>query len=340
MLNPKIGDGVYQHVLDRLILYESRSSEGFEMKGFRLSVVWILLPVCMIALIAEASNPVQTVDLNRIGALYGPDIARIYREDLAMPKVTLDSEPLPLLRYRRDPSPCNALFIRENPEMAEECNKARETITIENRYQNKLNVHILDGRINSIDFNIPIDDTDPLKNRKVVLLHDSLVVHDNVMERYSHNHAKIYFFPVAAPRVSLDESHNLIISFGADYIKFSAEDFRKTVCRGFVWKARPKYYRNGTRSVPDIAYRGNQPYMTTVNWSYPPLNGFLDVYNRSKKIGRIPTAFLYQEGKNQRAKPLFTETGLLNYLKSMQADDGIKKRYGPAVQKAIEGLLD
>jgi hypothetical protein len=161
------------------------------------------------------------------------------------------------------------------------------------------------------------------------------------MKRYSHNHAKIYFFPNATPRVAFDKTQNLIISVGEhDYIKFMAEDFRKTECSGFVWRTRPTFYRNGTRSVPDIAYRGDQPYMTTVNWSYPPLNGFLELYNRSKKLGRIPASFLYQKRKHQRAKPLFTETGLLNYLKIMQTDEKIKKRYGPGIQKAIEGLLD
>ncbi len=301
----------------------------------------ILLALCIVFFSFNVSHSDQTVDVNLIEGIYGPDIGRIYREVAGMPLLAFHSEPLPKLRYRRDASPCNALFVRENPEMAEECNKARETITFENKYKKKLSARILGGKINSIEFNIPIDDKNPLKSRKVVLLHNSLVVHDNVMERYSHNHAKIYFFPLATPRVEFDLNHNLIISFGSDdYIQFAAQDFRKTDCRGFVWRARPRFYRNGTRSVPDIDYRGDQPYMTTVNWSYPPLNGFLDLYNHSKKIGSIPTSFLYQKRKDQRAKPLFTENGLLNYLKSMQTDERMKKRFGSEIQAAIEGLLN
>lgn len=311
------------------------------MKRFYLSVFWILVSLCLMPRIAEASSSSQAMALDRMQKVYGPDIVRIYRQVERMPRFSLYSDPLPVLRYRRDKSPCNALFVRENPEMAEECSKARETITIENRYHKKLMVHLLAAKINSIEFNIPIDDTDPLISRKVILLHGSLIVHDNVMKRYSFNHAKIYYFPIATPRVEIDRFHNLIISFGNDdYIKFMANDFRKTESRGFVWHLRPKFYRNGTRSVPDVVYQGDQPYMTTVNWSYPPLNGFLDVYNHSKKIGRIPASFLYQKRNKQRAKPLFAETGLLNYLKIMQADKKIKKRYGSGIQKTIEELLN
>jgi len=281
------------------------------------------------------------MDPDRMRKVYGPDIASIYRRVEQLPRFSLYSDPLPVLRYHKDKSPCNALFVLENPEMAVECSKARETLTIENKYQKKLRVHILAGKINSIEFTIPMDDTDPLKTRKVVLLQGSLIVHDNVMERYSFNHAKIYYFPTATPCVEIDASHNLTISFGSeDYIRFAASDFRKTESRGFVWRLRPKFYRNGTRSIPDVAYRGDQPYMTTVNWSYPPLNGFLDVYNHSKKIGCIPVSFLYQKGKKQRAKALFAETGLLNYLKNMETDEKIKKRFGSEIQKIIEGLLN
>jgi hypothetical protein len=311
------------------------------MKRFCIGLFWIPLAIFTTAFIAEASGSNQTIDFNRMREIYGPQIVRVYRQVKGVPLFSLNSEPLPVLQYRRDATPCNALFVRENPEMAEECHKPRETICIENKFQKKLSVGILDGNINSIDFNIPIDDTDPLKSRKVVLLHGSLIVHDNVMKRYSHNHAKIYFFPMGTPCAAFDKAHNLIISFGAhDYIKFMAEDFRKTECRGFVWRARSKFYRNGTRSVPDIDYRGAQPYMTTVNWSYPPLDGFLDLYNHSKKVGRIPTAILYQKRKNQRAEPLFKAAGLLNYLKGMYANERIKKRYGLEVQKSIEKLLN
>ena len=32
---------------------------------------------------------------------YGPDVARIYRQVEGLPQFALDSEPLPVLRYRR-----------------------------------------------------------------------------------------------------------------------------------------------------------------------------------------------------------------------------------------------
>ena len=311
------------------------------MKRFFFSVSLFLVPACMIAFIAEAANSGQTIDMNLIRRAYGPDISRVYRQVAGMPRFAFDSQPLPVLRYRKDKSACNELFLRENPEMAEECNKTRETVSLANRYQKKLTVHILDGKINSIDFNIPLNERDSSKSRKVILLQDSLIVHDIVMERYSHNHAKIYFFPTGTPRVELDSAHNLIVAIGADdYVKFLADDFRKTECRGFAWSARTKFYRNGSRSVPDIDYRGDQPYMTTVNWSYPPLDGFLDLYNHSQKVGRLPASLLFQKCKDQRAKPLFTDTGLLNYLKRMHSEESVKKHYGLEIPRFIEMLLN
>ena len=310
------------------------------MKRFCFSAFQILLVFILASFAAEAAASNERIDIDLMQERYGPTIARIYREIEGMPRLALNSEPLPVLRYRKEKSPCNELFLRENPEMAEECNQSRETVTIENRFQKKLSVHISNGKINSMDFDIPIDSTDPLKVRKVLLLDGSLVVHDIVMQRYSHNLARIYFFPMGALGVELDEMHNLIISFGAnDYIKFMAQDFRRTECQGFIWRSRSTFYRNRTRALPDIGYRGDQPYITTVNWTYPPLDGFLDLYRHSKQIGRIPASFLYQKQKDQRAKPLFAKTGLLKYLKRVNTDERIKKRYGPEIQEAVEKLL-
>ncbi|MFO7985162.1 MAG: hypothetical protein R6U38_04815 [Desulfatiglandaceae bacterium] len=310
------------------------------MKRFYLSVFSALLLTCATALMVEVSNADRPVDIRLIQEKYGSDIVQIYRNVEGMPRFD-DSDPLPVLQYRRNESPCNDLFIRENPEMAEKCNRTREIVTIENRYQKKLTVHIVGGKLESIEFNIPMGNPNPLKTRKVTLLHGSLIVHDIVMNHYSHNHAKIYFFPTSGPRIEFDENHNLIISFGArDYIKFMAEDFRRTKCRGFRWRAGSVFYRKGTRSLPDIAYQGEQPYMTTVNWSYPPLDGFLDLYNDTQKVGRIPTSILYQKQKKLRAKPLFTETGLLGYLKDIYAGERVKCSYSPEIQRCIQKLLN
>ena len=313
--------------------------EGSGMKLPYVSVLSALLLMLSTVLMAEGSSCRQPVDTQLIQERFGADIARIYRNVEGMPRFSA-AEPLPTLRYRQNESPCNALFIRENPEMAERCNQTRETITIENRYQKTLTVHIVGGELESIDFNIPIDDTDPLKTRKVMLLHGSLIVHDVVLEEYSHNHAKIYFFPTSDLRVALDRNHNLLISLGScDYIKFMARDFTQTECRGFRWRARSNFYRNGRRSLPDIAYQGEQPCMMTTNWSYPPLDGFLHLYNHAHKVGRIPTSILYQKRKDLRAKPLFTETGLLGYLENIYAGERVKCRYTPEIQRSIRRLL-
>jgi hypothetical protein len=304
-----------------------------------LLAVQVLLPALLILLPAAASLSVPAMNPERVLDVYGPEIAGYYRNVEGMPAFAVDSEPLPDIRLRREDSPCNDLFLRENPEMEDECQKSRETIVFENMYHKRVQVHLLDGRINSIDFNIPLDDADPMQIRNVILLHGSLVVHDIVLEQYSRNHAKIFYFPMGAPRVEFDKKHNLLLTFGPDdYIRFMADDFRKTECRGFVWKPGSILYPNKTRAVPDIEYQGDQPYMATVNYSYPPLDGYLDLYRKSKKLGRIPTSFLYQKCKYQRAKPLFKDLGLLDYLKKMINEEGLENQYGPGVREYIETL--
>jgi len=186
-----------------------------------------------------------------------------------------------------------------------------------------------------------MDAADPLKNRKVTLMHGSLIVHDIVLKCYSHNHAKIYFFPTASPRVAFDRDHNLTVFFGScDYIKFAAQDFSPMDSWCFRWGARSLFYRNGTRSIPDVDYTGQLPCMMTINWSYPPLDGFLDLYNQTEKVGRIPTSILYQKQKDCRTKPLFEKSGLLDYLKDIYAGKKIECRYSPEVQRSIRRLLN
>ena len=225
--------------------------------------------------------------------------------------------------------------------MAQKCHQTRETLIIENRYHKRVTVHIVGGRVKSIAFNIPMNERDPLKCRKVTLLHGSLIVHDLVLNNYSHNHAKIYFFPNGYPRVELDKHHNLMISFGShDYIRFEADDFRHATCRGFKWNTRSLLYRNKTRSVPDIAYLGDQPCMMTTSWSYPPLDGFLDLFNHATKVGRIPTSILYEKRKDLRAEPRFTESGLSAYLKNICSDKRTRYRYSTDVRRSIQQLLN
>lgn len=303
----------------------------------RLSTALVLFAAIVSILPAGEGFSHAAMNPERVLDAYGPEIAGYYRRLEGMPGFSMDAEPLPDIRIRREDSPCNELFLRENPEMEDECKKTRETIVFENMYHKRLQVHLLDGRINSMDFNIPLDDADPMKIRKVMLLHGSLVVHDIVLERYSRNHAKIYYFPMGAPRVQFDKAHNLLLTFGPeDSIRFTADDFRKTQCRGFVWK--PESILSETRAVPDVEYRGDQPYMATVNYSYPPLDGYLNLYRQSRKLGSIPTSFLYQKCKNQRARPLFKDVGLFGYLKKMIRDKELESRYGPQIRDCIEEL--
>ena len=294
--------------------------------------------ICL--LFADAVSADSTKNLDLVKKVYGPNIAAVYKTVNGMPGFESGSDKLPDIVYRRDPMPCNELFLRENPEMAHECSKVRETLAFVTQYRRKLQVHIKGGEIEFVDFSIPLDQRDPSKSRNVILLDGSLIVHDRVLDQYSRNHAKIYYFPYGPPVVRFDRDNDLILRFGdEDYIKFNAQNFRKTEAHGFVWTPQTTYYRNGTRSIPNVRYQGAQPYMMTANWSYPPLDGFLDLYDGDEKLGRIPTSFLYQKLKNDRARPLFKKTGLLNYLRYQSRDGSIKRRYGRQTDQSIKRML-
>jgi hypothetical protein len=244
-----------------------------------------------------------------------------------------------VIRYYKEDSPCNEIFLRENPEMAEDCRKVREHLTFVNKYQKSLRVHLKDGIIESTDFKIRLDDKDFMKTRDIILLNSALIVHDTLLERYSQNHAKIFHFPEAVPFFEFDGDHNLILHVGEDFIKFQAEDFRKTESLGFHVSSKPKYYRNGTRAIPDVSYNGRQFHMVATNWSYPPLTGYFTLYDGSKRIGKVPTALLYKKMKNDRALPLFQKSGLLEYLASQRKAGRLTKRYGTDIRKFVDGLL-
>jgi len=273
---------------------------------------------------ANAIDDVLLASINRgakqfdsIQKHFGADIARVFKTVPGMPAFDPDSDVKLKILYSRDDNPCNEIFLEENPEMAEDCKKPRETITFINRYGKKVRVDIKGGEIVSTGLRVPLDPKNPLFCRDVILLHNALIVHDCVLKKYSDNHAKIYHFPGIIPFVEFDRGQNVIFRFGnVDYIKFFAEDFRKTECQGFKLSCQPTFYRNGTRAIPDINYEGNNLHMVTTNWSYPPLSGDFIVYNCKKQIGKVPVSLLYQRLKNDRACPRFKEEGLLCYLQN------------------------
>jgi len=245
-----------------------------------------------------------------------------------------------MIYYRRDDKPCSEIFLRENPDMAEDCKKVREELTFVNKHKNAVRVHIKGGKITSTEITTSFEEKSAVKTRGVIILHDALIIHDCVMDRYSRNLAKIYHFPGVKPSLAFDTNHNLLLRIGkTDTITFLADDFRKTKAQGFKMTCNPKYRQKGTRAIPDVSYIGNRPHMVAVNWSYPPLTGHFTLYSGSKRIGQVPTSLLYKRLKNDRAQPLFAEEGLFNYLRKRYQDGTLKKRYGDAAHKFVEALI-
>jgi len=114
--------------------------QGAKMKTLWFCICAILLFTSLTSRFTEASSSDPPVDCDRIRDRFGPDIARLYRTVECLPQFA-NVEPLPMVTYRKDKSPCNELFIQENPEMAEACRRTRETLTIENRFQKGVTVH-------------------------------------------------------------------------------------------------------------------------------------------------------------------------------------------------------
>jgi hypothetical protein len=281
------------------------------------------------------------MNLRKIRDIYGFYIARFYETIRGLPLFDVESKEKFKIAYRRDESPCSEIFLRENPDMAEDCKKVRDELTYVNKYGNIVRVNIKDGRIVSTKITTSFDKKNPLKNRTVILLHDALIVHDLVMDRYSRNLAKIYHFPGVQPSVEFDRNHNVLLRIGnRDLIRFDAKDFRQAESLGFKLSAKPRLIRNGTRAMPDISYLGKLPHMVAVNWSYPPLTGHFTLYRGSKQIGKVPTTLLYRPLTKGRAQPLFEEEGLLNYLRRKYKDGSLKKRYGIAIHKSVGTLID
>jgi hypothetical protein len=271
---------------------------------------------------------------------FGADVARLYANVDGLPVFDPSGNKGLKIRYRREKNPCSRIFLKENPDMAEECRKVQEELTFKNQHRKKLKVQMKDGKIASIRISTSYDGKDPVKSRDVILLNDAFIVHDTVLDRYSQNHAKIYHFVGVRPCVEFDRENNVFVRFGErDFIKFYAHNFRKTECQGFRLSCKPKFYRNGTRAIPDVSYVGDIPHMMTTNWSYPPLSGYFTLYDGPKKVGKMPATFLYKRLSNDRALPLFAQEGLYNYLKRSCKDGSLKARHGNAVNRSVETLL-
>jgi hypothetical protein len=311
----------------------------FDMKHRAILITSL---VCLVFFTAPsfALGAAGTIDVAKLKKLYGPYVARIYQNVPGLPLFDVESKDKLMIYYRRDDKPCSEIFLRENPDMAEDCKKVREELTYVNKHKNAVRVHIKGGKVTSTEITTPFEEKSPIKTRGVIILHDALIVHDCVMDRYSRNLATIYHFPGVKPSLEFDKNHNLLLRIGqSDLIKFQAENFRKTDAQGFRLTCNPKYRQKGTRAVPDISYLGKRPHMVTVNWSYPPLTGHFTLYSGSKRIGKVPTSLLYKRLKNDRAQPLFADEGLYNYLKRRYEDGTLKKRYGEAAHQFVETLI-
>ena len=182
------------------------------MRRFIFPVILTSGMICLLFVDAVSANSKKNLDL--LKKVYGPNIAAVYKTVNGMPGFESGSDKLPDIVYRRDLKPCNELFLRENPEMADECSKVRETLAFVTQYRRKLQVHIKGGEIEFVDFSIPLDPRDPSKSRNVILLDGSLIIHDRVLDQYSSNHAKIYYFPYGPPVVRFDRDNDLILRFG------------------------------------------------------------------------------------------------------------------------------
>jgi hypothetical protein len=301
--------------------------------------------ICLALLLTPSfsweATDISAMNLRKMRNIYGFYIARFYQTVKGLPLIDLESKDKLVIAYRREDSACNEIFLRENPDMAEDCKKVREELTFVNKHRNIVRVHIKGGKILSTKITTSFDEKRLVKNRAVILLHDALIVHDSVMDRYSRNLAKIYHFPGVKPRVEIDRNHNVLLRIGnKDLIRFDAKDFRQTESQGFKLTDKPILRQNGTRAMPDISYLGKRPHMVAVNWSYPPLSGHFTLYRGSKRIGKIPTALLYKPLKNGRAQALFEDEGLLNYLKRKYEDGSLKNRYGIAIHKFVGTLIE
>jgi hypothetical protein len=225
------------------------------------------LALLLIPSFSWEATDISAMNLRKMRNIYGFYIARFYQTVKGLPLIDLESKDKLVIAYRREDSACNEIFLRENPDMAEDCKKVREELTFVNKHRNIVRVHIKGGKILSTKITTSFDEKRLVKNRAVILLHDALIVHDSVMDRYSRNLAKIYHFPGVKPRVEIDRNHNVLLRIGnKDLIRFDAKDFRQTESQGFKLTDKPILRQNGTRAMPDISYLGKRPH-NDLTWS-------------------------------------------------------------------------
>ena len=277
----------------------------------------------------------------RIQTQFGPQLARLYGSIKGMPGFDVDRPNGLRVLYSRDDQPCNALFIKENPELAEDCRKVVEEVVFVNRYGNEVKVHIKGGEITAIDIDSSYDDKASLKNRSVMVQDESLVVHDFVMDAYSKNLAKIFLFPAMRPEVRIDTDHNVWLAIGnKEWIRFDARDFRNAQSSGFRLGSKPKFiHQRGIRAVPDAAYTGNRPYMMTTNWLFPPTDGSFTCFDGQGELGKIPASLFFKKQRRDRTLCLFKEKGLSSYLQRCSGKTSFRNAYGAPILAFVERVV-
>jgi hypothetical protein len=291
--------------------------------------------------IAQETHVSLSERCERIQTQFGPQLARLYGSIKGMPAFDVDRPNGLRVLYSRDDQPCNALFIKENPELAEDCRKVVEEVVFTNRYGNEVKVHIKGGEITSIDIDSSYEDKASLKNRSVMVQEESLVLHDFVMDAYSKNLAKIFLFPGMRPTVRIDTDHDVWLVTGKkEWIRFDARDFRNAQSSGFQLGSKPKFInQKGIRAVPDAAYTGDRPYLMTTNWLFPPTDGYFTCFDGQEALGKIPASFFFKKQRRDRTVCLFKDQGLAAYLQRYSLKTSFRNAYGPGILAFVKRVV-
>jgi hypothetical protein len=309
-----------------------------------------VLCICLLSLmwhgehltaLAQEPQSLPSGTCQRIQTNFGPNLARLYGCVKGMPSFDMDHPNGLRVLYSRDDEPCNALFIKENPELAEDCRKVVEEVVFINRYGNEVKVHIKGGEITAIDIDSSYDDKASLKNRSVMVQEESLVVHDFVMDAYSKNLAKIFLFPGIRPAVRIDTDHNVWLTLGnKDWIRFDAQDFRMAQSSGFRIGSKPKFiHQKGIRAVPDATYTGDRPHMVTTNWLFPPTDGYFTFFDGQEPLGKIPASLFFKKQRRDRTVCLFENEGLPKYLQRCSGKTSFRNAYGAPILTFVQRVV-
>lgn len=295
-----------------------------------LCLLSLTFPIQGSDVLAKPSQSPLTERCERIQSHFGPHLARLYGAVKGMPAFDVDHPNGLRVLYSRDDQPCNALFIKENPELAEDCRKVVEEVVFINRYGNEVKVHIKGGEITAIDIDSSYDHKASLKNRSVIVQEESLVFHDFVMDAYSKNLAKIFLFPAMKPSVRIDTDHNVWLTIGKEeWIRFDAKDFRNAQSKGFQLGSKPKFiHQRGVRALPDAAYTGHRPYMVTTNWLFPPTDGHFAFFDAQEELGKFPASLFFKKQRRDRTVCLFKPEGLSSYLQRRSGEKTFRNAYG------------